>query len=654
MSGSPYPTTVSGAVDADYSISDAAGALTVTPAPLTITADDKSKVYGAALPTLTASYSGFVNGDTAASLTTRPTLSTTAAVGSQVSGSPYIITASGAVDPDYTISYAAGALTVTPTPLTITADDKSKVYGAALPALTASYSGFVNGDTAASLATAPTLSTTATAGSHVSGSPYPITASSAVDADYTISYVAASLTVTAVPLTITADDKSKAYGAALPALTDRYSGFVNGDSASSLTTAPTLSTTATPASHVSGSPYAITASSAVDADYTISYVAGALTVTAAPLTITADDKSKVYGAALPALTASYSGFVNGDAAASLTTPPSLSTTATASSHVSGSPYAITASGPGQLTVTSGTVTGTQGGKFVFNADGSFTYTPPANFPGFDYAKYTATDTAGDTGTATVNVLSQTGGVVWKFYESVLHRDPDYGGLQFWINDVASGGKTGDIAVGFFESTELLAQIITAYYEQYLGRAADSDGLNYYINQWRTNGGSEQSEAAFFASPEFHTLAQTDYGGHGAYPVDWLWGLYERILDRPPSASDLTFWEQQLSGGTSEYHVALDFFISREAHNNDVAAWYDEYLGRAPTASEQAQYADQMNIGANDRTIEQEITNLPEYGANPPASPPGTGVRLPDYYPQTAAAKSHDSIAATDAVFAKLA
>ena len=68
MTGSPYSITASGAVDADYSISYVAGTLTVTPAALTITADNQTKVYGAALPTLTASYSGFVNGDTSASL----------------------------------------------------------------------------------------------------------------------------------------------------------------------------------------------------------------------------------------------------------------------------------------------------------------------------------------------------------------------------------------------------------------------------------------------------------------------------------------------------------------------------------------------------------------------------------------------------------
>ena len=77
---------------------------------MTITADNQTKVYGAALPTLTASYSGFVNGDTSASLDTQPTLSTTATATSGTGA--YAITASGAADPDYTISYVAGTLTV--------------------------------------------------------------------------------------------------------------------------------------------------------------------------------------------------------------------------------------------------------------------------------------------------------------------------------------------------------------------------------------------------------------------------------------------------------------------------------------------------------------------------------------------------------------
>src|SRR3954453_21102842 len=97
-------------------------------------------LYGTAVPGLTGSYVGFVNGDTAASRTTLPRLSSTATASSHVAGSPYAITASGAVDTDYSISYMAGTLTVTPGGLTITANNQTKVYGAGLPTLTASFS----------------------------------------------------------------------------------------------------------------------------------------------------------------------------------------------------------------------------------------------------------------------------------------------------------------------------------------------------------------------------------------------------------------------------------------------------------------------------------------------------------------------------------
>ncbi len=341
VAGNPYTITASAAVDSNYTISYAPGILTVTPAPLTITADDQTMVYGGTLPALTVSYSGFENDDDANDLTTLPTVITTATANSHVSGNPYAITASGAVDPDYTISYVDGTLTVTPVALTITADNQTTVYGAALPALTASYTGFVNGDTSASLTAQPTLSTTATPSSHVAESPYTITASGAVDSDYTIRYAPGTMTVTQAALTITADDQTKAYGADLPTLTASYSGFVNGDTFASLTTQPTLTTTATATSSTDGGPYAITASGAVDSDYSISYVSGLLTVTPVPLTITADDQTKIYGADLPTLTASYSGFVNGDTPANLHIQPTLSTTATATSDTG--VYAITAS-----------------------------------------------------------------------------------------------------------------------------------------------------------------------------------------------------------------------------------------------------------------------------------------------------------------------
>src|SRR5207245_8288039 len=138
-----YEIQATGATDPNYSITFVKGSLEITPASLTITADDKTKVYGAALPALTASYSGFVNGDTSASLTTPVSLSTTATANSAVGDHESV--ANGATDPNYSITFVKGSLEVTPATLTITADDKTKVYGAALPVLTANHPGFVNG-----------------------------------------------------------------------------------------------------------------------------------------------------------------------------------------------------------------------------------------------------------------------------------------------------------------------------------------------------------------------------------------------------------------------------------------------------------------------------------------------------------------------------
>ena len=248
-------------------------AINVLRAPLTITANDTNKIYGAALPVLTASYSGFVNGDTVASLDTPVSPSTTATASSGVG--TYPITASGAADANYVITHVNGTLTITPAALTITANDTNKIYGAAVPALTASYNGFVNGDTPASLTTPVTLGTTATVSSPVGS--YPITASGAVYSNYTIAHVNGTLTVAPAALLVTADNKTKAYGEALPPLTATYSGFLLGDTTNSLTALASLTTTATASSDVGT--YPITASGVVSSNYSVSYAAGTLTIT---------------------------------------------------------------------------------------------------------------------------------------------------------------------------------------------------------------------------------------------------------------------------------------------------------------------------------------------------------------------------------------
>jgi len=269
-----YPVSVSGVSDPNYAISFANGALSVTPVALTITANNQLKPYGAALPTLTASYAGFVNGDTPASLAVQPTLSTNAAAASHVAGNPCTITADGAVDPDYTINYVPGSLDVTPATLTITADNQTKQYGSALPLFTASYNGFVNGDTPASLTSPLVLGSQANIGSHVGA--YDIAASGAADPDYAITFVDGTLEVTPAPLTVTADNQSRVFGAANPTFAVAYSGFVLGQDPGALQGTLNVTTSATTTSVVGD--YAITPAGLSSTDYALAYVDGHLSV----------------------------------------------------------------------------------------------------------------------------------------------------------------------------------------------------------------------------------------------------------------------------------------------------------------------------------------------------------------------------------------
>ena len=339
-----YPSSCGGAVDPNYSFTYFGGSVTVNAATLTITASNAPMTYGGSVPTITALYSGFKNGDSASSLSTPPICSTTATSSSPASPPTYPSSCSGAVDSNYAISYVAGAVTVNKAPLTITASNGSMTYGSAPPSITPLYSGFKNGDSASSLSTPPTCSTTATSSSPASGSPYPSSCTGAVSSNYAISYVNGAVTVNKAPLTITASNIDVTYGGTVPNVVAGYSGFVNGQGPANLTTPPTCTTTATGASPVAGSPYATSCSGAVASNYSLVYVAGSATIMQAPLTITASSPSMTYGGTVPTITAGYSGFVNGETASSLTTKPTCSTTATSASPVAGSPYVSSCGG----------------------------------------------------------------------------------------------------------------------------------------------------------------------------------------------------------------------------------------------------------------------------------------------------------------------
>ena len=112
----------------NYSVTYNGANLTVTQRPITVTASSASKVYGNADPVLgyQVTSGSLVNSDALSGSVHR-------AAGETVG--TYAVDATGLSNGNYSISYAGGTLTVTPRPLTLTADSASKVYGSSDPVL---------------------------------------------------------------------------------------------------------------------------------------------------------------------------------------------------------------------------------------------------------------------------------------------------------------------------------------------------------------------------------------------------------------------------------------------------------------------------------------------------------------------------------------
>ncbi|MCX2481444.1 MBG domain-containing protein [Pedobacter sp. MC2016-15] len=377
--------------------------LTIDQKMVTVTPDAQTRIYAQQNPELTVRYDGLVNGESDFVFTNKPNVSTTATAASSVA--KYAITASGATAANYQFTYLPGVLTITPAALMVKAEDKTKLYGQANPEFTLSYAGLAAQDDPASLNLQTALATTATEASKVEL--YPITVTGIANTtNYAVSYTNGILSVTPASLNIKANDLERAQGQPNPVFTFTYTGFVNGDLASGLTTAPIGSTTAIQSS-VKGV-YPITVTGATSPNYAINYTDGqlfvkgvqtivyndlpavaygeapftpgassetgllptfssdnlnvaiiengrvkiisagtanisatfpgtsdfvALTVTK-PLIVTkrtlivrADSKSKTYGQANPALTASYEGFVNGETVSTALSAQAILTTA---------------------------------------------------------------------------------------------------------------------------------------------------------------------------------------------------------------------------------------------------------------------------------------------------------------------------------------
>ena len=299
--------------------------LTVNPAPLTVTADNITAVYGSPLPAFTGSITGAVNGDTFSA-------SFSSDAGTNPSVGSYTITpaVTGSNLSNYTVTINPGVLTITPAPLTVNVDNAMRQYGSPDPAFTGTILGIVNND-----AITATYSSTDSVTSPVGT--YPITASlsGAALSNYTVTVNPGTLTITPAPLTVNIQSATRLYGSINPIFQANFTGLLNGDTLGFSGSAP-----ATVTSDVGNYPITGAITGAAAANYNISFNNGTLTITPAPLVIAVANAIRQYGTPNPIFTGTIVGLLNSDPLI-----VTYSTVATPLSSVGSYPIVASVTGP---------------------------------------------------------------------------------------------------------------------------------------------------------------------------------------------------------------------------------------------------------------------------------------------------------------------
>jgi hypothetical protein len=349
--GTTHVLSANGLVMADgnsgdnYAITYVPSAATgvITAAALTLTAATNTRTYdGTVAAAATPTVSGLQAGDSVTGLAevyadkhvgSGKTLSVSSySVNDGNSGNNYSVN---------TINNTSGVIIAAP--LTVTAQTDSRVYNATTSSAVAPVLTSTQYDPVGTAAT-QSYDNKNVGTSHVLSATGLVMNDGNSGNNYAITYVpsAASGTITAAPLTITAATNSKAYdagtsAAALPTV----SGLVGSDSVTSRAEAYSDRNAGT------GKTLAVSAYTVNDGNsgnnYSVSTVNNTTgVITAARLTVTADDKARLQGAANPPLTATYSGFVAGEGPADLSGALVLATAAIVASLPGA--YAITAGG----------------------------------------------------------------------------------------------------------------------------------------------------------------------------------------------------------------------------------------------------------------------------------------------------------------------
>ncbi|MGI9597384.1 MAG: DUF4214 domain-containing protein [Acidimicrobiales bacterium] len=167
------------------------------------------------------------------------------------------------------------------------------------------------------------------------------------------------------------------------------------------------------------------------------------------------------------------------------------------------------------------------------------------------------------------------------YQQLLGREADTEGLDFHVGRLAAGGDRTRHAFSYsmLFSVEGSRQEVHRAYAGLLGRPVDAAGETYWTDHLQGHGVLDL-RVLLMSSQEY-------WNGSGDSDGDWLEALYQDTLGRPSDESGRLYWMGLIEADVARPLIAAGLYLSDEALGQRVAAYYDETLDRAPTATERS-------------------------------------------------------------------
>ena len=433
VAGGPYTISATlspaGVLD-NYDITYNPAAFTITKKVASVTPNAGSKIYGTPSPdALTGTLTGFLASDAVTAAYSRT-------AGETVAGSPYTIGATltpVGVLANYDITYNTAEFMIDRQAASVTAVATGKSYGAVDPALSTESSGFLAEDLGAGKITFASARAVGENATSYAITPTANDTNSGLLANYIVSLVPATFTISKAPLTVAAQDECRSVGALNPAFTPIYTGWMGVDTPASLGGVPSFTTDADATSPAGQYAIVVGPGSLTSTNYSLSFVDGILTVTGgAPQTITFNPmRPKTFGDA---------DFDPG-ATASSHLDVEYASSATGIASVAGRKLRVLAPGTSEITAS-------QAGNQQYEAADDVTRTlivnpPPWNGLGFDgiddvmqvpdapqlnfnnltnFTIETWLQLDGSQPDGTGLLSKGEGGVAWSGYQLILHQN----------------------------------------------------------------------------------------------------------------------------------------------------------------------------------------------------------------------------------------